>query len=44
MINEVYADYASKPAEFVKEVACKIYGDLLSEYKFCVKRVYTDRT
>jgi len=42
-INEIYSDKASKPTEFIKEIARKMYGDLLSEYKFTVKRVYTDR-
>lgn len=41
-INSVYTEYGKCPNTFFRELASKIYGDLLSKFKFSVIRAYAD--
>lgn len=42
VVNDIYQMYGRKPVDFIRNLACKIYGDLLAVYKFRVLRVYAD--
>lgn len=44
LINQLYDENGNSAAGFIRAIVCKMYGDLLSKYKFRVLRVYEDGT